>query len=211
MGFTLYDGGATWDAAGCLSSRVASASTVTLNTTNGLVSRLSGSPTVITFKRAGDTQSALTVNYSVGGTAVNGQDFQLSPANSTGSSINIPAGSDSADLTILPVASSNFVRGLTIHFAVEPATSYALGAPSTLDVTVSGNTVPASLRLSTNGAILTWASNSSKQYNVAYKNNLTDPAWIPIGQVTATDSTSSWVDNTATAAPQRFYMVAQVD
>ena len=75
----------------------------------------------------------------------------------------------------------------------------------------SGNTVPASLRLSTNGAILTWASNSSKQYHVAYKNNLTDPVWIPIGQVTATDSTCSWIDNTATANGQRFYSIAQVD
>jgi hypothetical protein len=209
MAFTLYDGSATWSVAGRLSSTAGTgASTVTLNTTNGVVSRLSGSPAVITFKRAGDTQSAVTVNYSVGGTAVNGQDFQLAPANT---SLNIPAGASSADLTILPLSSTNFVRGLTIRFAVEPGSTYSPGSPSTVDVTLSGNTVPASLKLSTNGAILTWASNSSKQYHVAYKNNLTDPTWIPIGQVTATDSTSSWIDNTATTTGRRFYLVAQVD
>jgi len=211
MAFTLDDGGATWDAAGRLSSTGATASTVSLNTANAVASRLTGNPAVITFKRAGNTQSSLTVNYSVGGTAVSGQDFQLSTGTANGAAINIPAGADSADLTLQPLACSNFVRGMTIHFAVEPASSYSIGSPGTLDVTLSGNTVPATLRLSTNGAILTWASNSSKQYHVAYKNNLTDPSWIPIGQVTATDSTSSWVDNNALVGGQRFYLVAQVN
>jgi hypothetical protein len=100
---------------------------------------------------------------------------------------------------------------MTIHFAVESGSSYSTGSPRTVDVTLGGNTVPAALKLSTNGAILTWASNSSKSYYVAYKNSLTDSTWIPIGQVTATDSTSSWTDNTAAASGQRFYLVAQVD
>ena len=209
MGFTLYGGQATWSIAGRLSSSTNTAATVSLNSTNALLSRLSGNPAIITFKRVGNTQATLLVNYSVGGSAVSGQDFQLSPVNSDGASLSIPAGSGSADLTILPLSSTNFVRGLTIHVAVAPDTSYALGSPSMLDITLGGNIVPASLRLSTNGAILTWASNSNKQYHVAYKNNLDDPAWIPIGRVTATDSTSSWTDSNPTG--QRFYLVAQVD
>ena len=209
MAFTLYGGQATWSIAGRLSSSTNTAATVSLNSTNALLSRLSGNPAIITFKRVGNTQATLLVNYSVGGSAVSGQDFQLSPVNSGGASLSIPAGSGSADLTIVPLSSTNFVRGLTIHVAVAPDTSYALGSPSMLDITLGGNIVPASLRLSTNGAILTWASNSNKQYHVAYKNNLDDPAWIPIGQVTATDSTSSWTDSNPTG--QRFYLVAQVD
>jgi hypothetical protein len=208
MGFALFGGAATWDAAGLLTTAGATASTISLKTSSSVLSRITGSPTVVTFNRAGDTQTPLTVNYSVAGTAVNGQDFQLSPGGAGSSSMSIPAGASSADLTVVPLASSDIVGPLSIHFAVEGNSSYTLGAPATVDVVLSGNTVPASLRLSTNGAILTWASNSSKQYHVAFKNNLTDPAWTPIGQVTATNNTTSWTDTTAT---QRFYMVAQIN
>jgi hypothetical protein len=86
-----------------------------------------------------------------------------------------------------------------------------VASPGTVDVSISGNMVPATLRLSTAGAILTWSSSSTKQYHVAYKNKLTDPGWTLIGQVTATNSTSSWVDGSLAANTQRFYLVAQVD
>ncbi len=209
MAFTLYDGSATWDAAGRL--MIASSATVTVNGTNAVISRVSGAPAVITFKRAGNTASPLLVNYSVAGTAVNGLDFQLSPISSGTPSLSIPAGATSADLTVLPLTSSNFVGGLSIHFSLASDPAYDVGTPGTADVTLGGNTVPASVRISTNGAILTWASNLNKQYHVAYKNNLTDPTWTPIAQVTATDSTSSWVDSAAVTTTQRFYLVAQVN
>ena len=58
MGFALYDGAASWDAAGRVTTTTGTTvSTVSLNTTNSVVSRLTGSPAVITFNRAGDTQS----------------------------------------------------------------------------------------------------------------------------------------------------------
>jgi len=210
MSFALYDGAAAWDAAGCLAAASTANPSVTVNTTNAILSRLNGSPGVITFTRAGNTQSSLTVNYSISGTAVNGLDYQVSPQAGSTSSLSIPPGASAADLTILPLASSNVVGGLKIHFALQSAGAYRLGSPSTVDVTLGGNSVPATVRISTNGAILTWSSGSSKQYNVAYKNNLTDPSWIPIGQVTATDSVSSWVDPAALNS-QRFYLVAQVN
>jgi hypothetical protein len=210
MAFALFNGSATWDAAGLITSTTTTASTVTLKANNTTVSRITGSPSVITFSRAGNTQSPLTVNYSVGGTAVNGQDFQLSP-NSTGGSLSIPAGAATADVTVVPLASSNIVGPLSIHFSLQPNSSYSLGSPATIDVSVAGNTVPASLRLSTNGTILTWPSSSSKQYHVAYKNNLADPTWTPIGQVTATTTLSSWTDTSPGGGGQRFYMVAQVN
>jgi hypothetical protein len=210
MGFSLYDGTASWDAAGRLAaSGGTTASSVTVNTTSTVVSRLTGSPAVITFNRAGNTQSALTINYSVAGTAVNGQDYQISPA--AGSAVlSIPAGATSAALTVVPLISSNIVGPLSIRFGLQSNSDYSLGNPNTVDVQLTGNTIPSSLHLSTNGAILTWASNVTKQYNVAYKQNLNDSVWIPIGQIKATDSTSSWIDPLA-GSSRRFYMVAQVD
>src|SRR6185295_11177105 len=89
MAFGLYGGAATWDSAGRVTSTVVgSTATVTVNTTNRAVSRLSGTPAVITFKRAGETQSALTVNYALAGDAVNGVDFQVASGNSGNSSVN---------------------------------------------------------------------------------------------------------------------------
>ena len=211
MAFTLFDGAAAWDAAGRLASAGGATASVTVDSTNAVVSRVTGRPAIITFRRSGDTQSPLTVNYSMAGTAVSGQDFQVSPPSPAGATLSIPAGATSANLTILPVTTSNVVGGLTIHFAVAASPTYAVSSPGAVDVTVGGNTVPTVLRLSTNGAILTWASNSNKEYHVAYKTNLDDPAWIPLGDVTATNSTSSWVDNTAAKGTLRFYRVAQTD
>ena len=210
MAFSLFGGMATWDAAGRVTSAGITGNSVSLNTTNSVVSRVIGSPTVITFSRSGSTQYPLVVNYAVQGTAVNGLDFQLSPAPTGGSSLSIPAGASSANLTVVPLASSNVVGPLSIHFAVQSSSTYSLGTPSMVDVQLSGNAVPASLRVSNNGAILTWASAASKQYQVAYKTNISDPVWTPIGQITATGATSSWTDTTASGS-HRFYLVAQVN
>ncbi|PYK96234.1 MAG: hypothetical protein DME19_20385, partial [Verrucomicrobia bacterium] len=51
-----------------------------------------------TITRAGDTSSALTVNYSLGGTAQNGIDYQQ-----VETSVTIGAGSGSATVTITPI------------------------------------------------------------------------------------------------------------
>jgi hypothetical protein len=212
MGFALYNGAASWDAAGRMTTSTGTtASTVTLNTTNAVVSRVTGTPGVITFSRTGDTQSPLTVNYSVSGSALNGQDYQLSPSTAGTSTLSIPAGASSANLVVVPLASSNIIGPLNIQFLVQSNSGYSVGSPATIAVQLSGNIVPATLHISTEGAILTWHSSTTKQYHVAYKNNLNDATWIPIGQVTATDTTSSWTDSNAFAGTQRFYTVAQVD
>jgi hypothetical protein len=72
--------------------------------------------------------------------------------------------------------------------------------------------VPASLRVTTAGATLTWPSVSGSLYSVSYKNNLTDPTWVPATPtpITATGAISSWTDPTSRQAPQRFYKVTQL-
>jgi hypothetical protein len=52
---------------------------------------------------------------------------------------------------------------------------------------------------------------SNRLYRVAFKNNLSDPAWTIAGNLTASGSNSSWVDTGAGKAPQRFYLIAQVN
>ena len=48
--------------------------------------------------RSGDTSAALTVNYSVGGTATNGSDYQT-----LSGVVTIPAGASSATVRVLPI------------------------------------------------------------------------------------------------------------
>ncbi|BCU78329.1 hypothetical protein llg_30440 [Luteolibacter sp. LG18] len=59
----------------------------------------SGSPALLTVSRTGSTAAALTVNYSVTGTATSGSDFTALPG-----SVTIPAGASSVDI---PVATVN--------------------------------------------------------------------------------------------------------
>jgi hypothetical protein len=211
MGFALYNGSATWDTAGKLSATSNIASTVSVNVTTALASRTTAQPGAVVFTRVGDTNSDLTVNYSVTGTAVSGVDYDLTPTNLISSSLIIPAGATSSTLRVVPLPSTDFVASRTLVLSINSAATYLVGAPTTATVLVGGNTMPITLSLSANGATLSWKSTSSRLYQIAYKNSLKDPAWTSAGQLTAVGATSIWVDGTAKTSPQRFYLVAQVD
>jgi hypothetical protein len=209
MGFTLYGGTATWDAAGRLSSSgVATGSTVTVDATVGLASRTTDQPGLVTFTRDGDISTNLVVNYTLGGNAIGGVDYSTTP---TGQNVTIPAGARSATLSIVPQISTNVVTAHSLVVSVATAPGYTVGAPATATVSVSGNTVPASLRASPNGTSLTWGSGSNHVYQIAYKDHLADPSWINAAQVTATGSITTWNDPTAASVSGRFYLVALVN
>ncbi len=205
MAFTLADGRATWDAAGRLSATAGSVA-VKVNATQQLAMRTTGTPGVFTFTRTGDTNGYIPVAFNLGGSAVSGVDYQLSA-----SSVAIPAGVATTSLSILPLATTNIVAGQTVVLTLASNAAYALGTPSIATLTLGGNTVPVSLQLSGTGATLSWNSNSSHNYHIAYKENLTDPTWTTAGTLTATNANSSWLDSGAATAKQRFYLVAQID
>jgi len=52
---------------------------------------------------------------------------------------------------------------------------------------------------------LTFAVQPSLTYQLEYKNNLTDPTWLPLGIPMVANSNSLVVDDDLTAQPQRFY------
>ena len=79
------------------------------------------------------------------------------------------------------------------------------------NVATTGNSVPAALHMASTGATISWNSTSAKNYQIAYKNNLTDAQWTTAAQVTATGNASSWVDTDALKANQRFYLVAETN
>jgi len=55
---------------------------------------------------------------------------------------------------------------------------------------------------------ITWSSTPGKTYRVTYKNDLTDATWSDLsGNITATNTITSWKDTTAGASKHRFYLV----
>ena len=67
------------------------------------------------------------------------------------------------------------------------------------------------IRRVSGGISLTWSSVPGKVYRIASKTNLTAP-WTDLsGSITATESSTSWVDAATDGVPQRFYTVYSVN
>jgi hypothetical protein len=78
-------------------------------------------PGTFTVSRTGSTATALTVHYSLGGTAVNGVDYEA-----LSGSVTIPVGSDSASVVVRPVDDSLFEVGEVVILTLTPDPSYDL-------------------------------------------------------------------------------------
>jgi hypothetical protein len=100
---------------------------VTVAATSPLASILTSG--VFTISRGGSTDSALTVKYSLGGTAANGINY----ASLSGSAV-IPAGASSTAVTIAPIGLLNLLR--TVVLNVSPDSSYNIGSPGSATVTI---------------------------------------------------------------------------
>lgn len=112
---------------------------------------VAGSPTsegganmVYTFSRTGSTAAALTVNFSVGGSASFPGDYSQSGAATftpPTATVTIGAGNASADVNVTPLADCISGEGPeTVQFTVQPGAGYSVGVPSSATGTI--NDVP---------------------------------------------------------------------
>jgi subtilisin family serine protease len=101
--------------------------TVTVTASQPLASILT--PGEFTISRAGDTTSELTVNYSLGGTADNGSDYETLSGTAT-----IPAGSSSITLYVIPQPFLTVLK--TVVLTLSPDSAYAVGRPASATVTI---------------------------------------------------------------------------
>jgi len=87
--------------------------------------------------RTGSTTDSLTVYYFLGGTAINGQDYQM-----VGTNVTIPAGSATANVTITPILDTEVPTELSdtvilqLTGAPTGQTPYTIGDPSNAVVTI---------------------------------------------------------------------------
>ena len=108
----------------------------------GNPSEVGPTPGTFQISRTGDTTTPLTVNFSVGGTATFGNDYNQTGAtfNGTNGTVTIPAGQSSVGITVNPVNDSVSDLNETIEIGLQAATGYTLGAQSSATLTIIDTT-----------------------------------------------------------------------
>jgi hypothetical protein len=91
---------------------------------------------VFTVSRTGGTAAALTVSYTVGGTATPGSDYTA-----LGGSVTILAGSATATVTVTPVNDTQVEGEETVVLTLSAGAGYAVGTPSSATVTIASDDV----------------------------------------------------------------------
>src|ERR1043165_6685335 len=97
---------------------------------------------VYTFTREGSTAAALTVNFSVGGTATFNTDYTQTGAatfNATPGTVVIPSGSPTATVTLDPTSDLTVEGNETAILTVIAGTSYDIGAPAAATGTITND------------------------------------------------------------------------
>jgi hypothetical protein len=90
-----------------------------------------------TVSRTGATTSALTVSYTIGGTATNGTDYQTLTT-----SVVIPGGQSSATITVTPINDTDGESAETVTLTLAANATYTVGAASAATVTIADNDLP---------------------------------------------------------------------
>ena len=108
-----------------------------------------GSAHSFTITRTGDSNSDLTVNYTLAGTATAGSDYTLNPDLSFGNTIVIPAGSNSVTVTLNVINDSTVEGPETVTLTLRDddtnytSPNYALAPLSEATVTIIDDDSPA--------------------------------------------------------------------
>jgi hypothetical protein len=90
-----------------------------------------------TLTRTGITTGAITVNLSIGGTAVNGTDYTMIP-----STVAFAAGQTSQTITVTPIDDSEYETTETVTVGIAAGTGYRSAANATATVTIADNDLP---------------------------------------------------------------------
>ncbi|MBX9258207.1 hypothetical protein H1Q63_30515, partial [Desmonostoc muscorum CCALA 125] len=94
-------------------------------------------PGTFTLTRTGNLATALTVNYSLSGTATKGTDY----SNLTGT-VNFAAGANTATIKVTPTDDTLAENSETAILTLKTGTGYTLGTTTTAIVTIADNETP---------------------------------------------------------------------
>jgi hypothetical protein len=100
---------------------------------------------IYTFTRIGKISSALTVNYTVGGTATLGTDYTGISSSGTTKTVTFAAGSATAIVTVDPTADTTVEADDTVALTLVDGTGYTIGTTGAVTGTITnddGTTLP---------------------------------------------------------------------
>lgn len=164
---------------------------------------------VYTFTRNGSTANAMTVNFSVGGTATFGaspNDYTQTGATTftppTGT-VTIGVGNSTATVTVNPEADTTVEPDETVILTVTSGTGYAVGAPSVANGTISNDDTDVSVAVSPASVTEDGATNLTYTFTRAgvTTNSLTVNFSIAVGGSNATFPLDYTESGSTTFAP----------
>jgi hypothetical protein len=170
-------------------------------------SRVGPANGTFTITRSGSTASPLMVNFILGGSALNGVDYNPLPG-----SITIPAGATAATVSIVPKSSATLVGNKDVSLILSTAGPLSTAQPGSATMTIGGNSVRSAIRKTPGGMNIAWIGNVGKTYRISSRASLLSGTWTDLtGNIMASSPYPSWTDTTSGNASQRFYIVYQVD
>ncbi|TRU57059.1 MAG: calcium-binding protein, partial [Microcystis aeruginosa Ma_QC_Ch_20071001_M135] len=98
---------------------------------------------VYTFTRSGVTTNALTVNYTVEGTATNGSDYTSIPT-----SVTFAANSETATVIVDPTADTTVENNETVALTLATGTGYTVGTTTPVTGTITNDDTSVTLAVS---------------------------------------------------------------
>lgn len=154
------------------------------------------------IRRHGPTNSDLTVNYSVAGTASNGVDYVTLPG-----WITIAAGKHTAPIVVRPIDDSTIEGIETVALTLLPSADYAVGFPSRAAAIIIDNDRPRPpcVRLRDGLFHLCGPATNGFCFRVETSGDLRN--WIPVCTNIVTDGALHFVDPDAASLQHRFYRV----
>ncbi|MFM6673031.1 MAG: Calx-beta domain-containing protein, partial [Dolichospermum sp.] len=107
-----------------------------------------GTPNLIyTFTRTGVTTNALTVNYTVGGTATISTDYTGIATAGTTKTVTFAAGSSTATVTVNPTADTTVESDETVILTLASGTGYTIGTTNAVTGTITNDDTLPSITL----------------------------------------------------------------
>jgi hypothetical protein len=117
-----------------LTSNEAITQTVTVAATDNLATEAGLTTGTYTFTRTGSTAAALTVDFTVSGTATSGSDY-----GSLGTSVSFPAGVTMVTKTLTPLQDTLQELNETAIVTLTQSANYAVGSPASATVTLTSD------------------------------------------------------------------------
>ncbi|MFM6406694.1 MAG: Calx-beta domain-containing protein, partial [Microcystis sp.] len=125
-----------------------------------------------TFTRTGVTTNALTVNYTVGGTATNGTDYASIPT-----SVTFAANSATATVIVDPTPDTIVESDETVILTLATGTGYTIGTPDAVIGTITNDDLP-SITLAVSPASVTEDGTTNLVYTFTRSGVTTNPLTV---------------------------------